>query len=602
MARPRKTQTPDAADLAHLKTDPEFVLEGGKTTLPVWVRDGNALYQPCIILWLDSGRHTIRGTNLVNPLTTRDDSCSEAVGNLIQSCTGPFAQPEFPFSFELPARGQGLDPLDLSSLLAGMPASPQPALPARIRVNDAKLASIVRSIFAPLGVAVEHVDALPTFDDAVAELTASMGGPQDEPPQPFEWELGGDALGPLFAGAAAYWRRKPWEYLDDYPPVVVYLGENGPQPAVPTLYASILGAAGEVFGVAFYYSADALDRLVQRGEELLPEPAIEDAIFDQLAQVLQATGAPIGGLSRTELRSLAGELMGAIGMPEPSNEQMRELIEDSIAVFFSPTDETDPTYLDWLAARNLKYPSKQGVPSFIVLTKEQEHGRQPNAREVRALTLALHALADFFKLHAHAFEAGTMPVPEQPTVESMHEIALGDERMQVRISHTFSADEAVGIAGEYDVGYDVEEPPPASDGAASTLYRFHVALEWKPDVWRRIELRGDQTLEDLHDAIQKAFGWDDDHLYSFYLNRKAFDPTEEYCSPYADCKRHVSSYRLERVPLKPRKKLLYLFDYGDELRHVVTVEAIVPGGVEKRKKYPRVAERQGRNVPQYASW
>lgn len=36
-------------------------------------------------------------------------------------------------------------------------------------------------------------------------------------------------------------------------------------------------------------------------------------------------------------------------------------------------------------------------------------------------------------------------------------------------------------------------------------YRFRVELEWREEVWRNIEIRGDQTLNDLHDAIQAAF-------------------------------------------------------------------------------------------------
>ncbi len=49
-------------------------------------------------------------------------------------------------------------------------------------------------------------------------------------------------------------------------------------------------------------------------------------------------------------------------------------------------------------------------------------------------------------------------------------------------------------------------------------YRFRVELEWREEVWRNIEIRGDQTLNDLHYAIQAAFNWDDDHLYAFFLS------------------------------------------------------------------------------------
>ena len=72
-----------------------------------------------------------------------------------------------------------------------------------------------------------------------------------------------------------------------------------------------------------------------------------------------------------------------------------------------------------------------------------------------------------------------------------------------------------------------------------------------PPVWRRIELRGDQTLHDLHLAIQQAFDWDDDHPYGFYLNRKAFDPAEEYLSPFLGEGRPASAFRLEGLAIAP---------------------------------------------------
>ena len=33
----------------------------------------------------------------------------------------------------------------------------------------------------------------------------------------------------------------------------------------------------------------------------------------------------------------------------------------------------------------------------------------------------------------------------------------------------------------------------------------------------RLAVAADQQLTALHDAIQEAFGWYDDHLYSFWL-------------------------------------------------------------------------------------
>ena len=44
------------------------------------------------------------------------------------------------------------------------------------------------------------------------------------------------------------------------------------------------------------------------------------------------------------------------------------------------------------------------------------------------------------------------------------------------------------------------------------------------EISRVIEIRGDQTLEQLHQAIFKAYDRWDEHLYEFQLGKRPFDP------------------------------------------------------------------------------
>ncbi len=62
-------------------------------------------------------------------------------------------------------------------------------------------------------------------------------------------------------------------------------------------------------------------------------------------------------------------------------------------------------------------------------------------------------------------------------------------------------------------------------------YTFHVSLPGTGKVWRKVEMRGDQTLEQLHLAIQDAYEFDNDHLYSFFMSGKAWDGSTEYSLP-----------------------------------------------------------------------
>lgn len=55
------------------------------------------------------------------------------------------------------------------------------------------------------------------------------------------------------------------------------------------------------------------------------------------------------------------------------------------------------------------------------------------------------------------------------------------------------------------------------------VYQLKVwILEISPMVWRRLLIRSDSTIADLHYIIQIAVGWNDDHLNLFHIHGKDF--------------------------------------------------------------------------------
>ena len=55
------------------------------------------------------------------------------------------------------------------------------------------------------------------------------------------------------------------------------------------------------------------------------------------------------------------------------------------------------------------------------------------------------------------------------------------------------------------------------------IYRFHTWLRGiSPMIWRRLLLRSDQTVVDLHCSLQLAFGWNDSPLNRFRIQGKDF--------------------------------------------------------------------------------
>jgi hypothetical protein len=139
----------------------------------------------------------------------------------------------------------------------------------------------------------------------------------------------------------------------------------------------------------------------------------------------------------------------------------------------------------------------------------------------------------------------------------------------------------------------------AGRGAVKT-YTLRVNHRALPDVWRDIEIAEDQTLEDLHLAIQGAYGWGDDHLYSFFMSGHPQDQRTEIGSPWSETRRHTHQVEIGSLNVKPGDRFLYFFDYGDSHEFDVRVLQVNPAA--SKGAYPRVVAQQGKPPPQYPDY
>jgi hypothetical protein len=128
-----------------------------------------------------------------------------------------------------------------------------------------------------------------------------------------------------------------------------------------------------------------------------------------------------------------------------------------------------------------------------------------------------------------------------------------------------------------------------------------------PVISRTIQIRGDQTLEDLHQAIFDAFNRFDAHMYEFQFGKGPHDPKgKRYVLPDAfegrgrerNVAGGVAETTIDALGLKVDQAFGYWFDFGDDWWHqidVLAVEDKAPKG-----KYPKVTKRVGKSPPQYA--
>jgi hypothetical protein len=129
-------------------------------------------------------------------------------------------------------------------------------------------------------------------------------------------------------------------------------------------------------------------------------------------------------------------------------------------------------------------------------------------------------------------------------------------------------------------------------------------IKKNPIVSRTIQIRGDQTLEDLHGAIFKAFAREEDHMYEFQIGGKGPHDPEARCYGLSsmirdldEAKGDVSTTRIDSLNLKKDEAFGYWFDFGDDWWHQINVIAIdetAPPG-----KYPKMTARVGQSPPQY---
>ncbi len=130
------------------------------------------------------------------------------------------------------------------------------------------------------------------------------------------------------------------------------------------------------------------------------------------------------------------------------------------------------------------------------------------------------------------------------------------------------------------------------------------------EVRRTIQIRGDQTLAKLHEAIFDAFDRDEEHMYEFQLSTRLHDRrAKRYVLPMdiddpfsgPDSRAEsVTRTRIESMGLKLKQTFIYWFDFGDDWFHQIEVVGIddeIPKG-----RYPAITGRVGESPPQYPDW
>jgi len=112
------------------------------------------------------------------------------------------------------------------------------------------------------------------------------------------------------------------------------------------------------------------------------------------------------------------------------------------------------------------------------------------------------------------------------------------------------------------------------------VYQFKITLkDIKPPVWRRIQVPASYSFWDLHVAIQDAMGWTDSHLHEFRIANPKTRRKVNIGIPDEDSGSKVSPGWKKNIAAfftPENSKAEYTYDFGDNWRHEVDLEAILP--------------------------
>lgn len=224
-ARPPTGPTPAAKKkLAALPQRYGAIWQAVVTRVPAWLRDGERLVRPWLVLIVNYSSHQIIGHELVS------------------------AEPTSELLFDRLAR----------AMLT--PMSGAAHRPSEVQVREDPLWSAIRPHLEEIGVDCIFRTELEEADYVAVELQTSIES-EGQPPAIVDAENFNSAQGAgYFAAAAEYFRRRPWQRVSPVAIIEVdcpQLSEFGPS----RWYAGVMGQHGQTLGLALYDDPEAIETI-----------------------------------------------------------------------------------------------------------------------------------------------------------------------------------------------------------------------------------------------------------------------------------------------------------------------------------------------------
>lgn len=127
----------------------------------------------------------------------------------------------------------------------------------------------------------------------------------------------------------------------------------------------------------------------------------------------------------------------------------------------------------------------------------------------------------------------------------------------------------------------------------SKIYRIRAILDDKEDIIRDFEIEANSSLNDLHDYINKSFGFNGTELACFYKSNSKWEQGEEL--PLIDLNEENQSLAkilINEILTDSLKQLIYVYDFFKLWTFYIQVVEEVE--IVENQNYPRLIFSHGK--------
>lgn len=133
------------------------------------------------------------------------------------------------------------------------------------------------------------------------------------------------------------------------------------------------------------------------------------------------------------------------------------------------------------------------------------------------------------------------------------------------------------------------------------IYRFRIILDTEEDVFRDVEIEEDASMEDFHNIITQAFGFDGGEMASFYVSDDKWSQGEEISLfDMSDSEEPILLMQdtiLKNIVTETAPRLIYIYDFLSMWTFMIELADIAD--YESGIDYPNVVFSHG-HLPENA--